>query len=1236
MIHRIVKKTKNSDAMAGIEKTGRAIAGYLPKPVELNQMQTPIRRILIVTIELLVGTLVIGAFLLGMFYYRLEKGAIDLNFIVPSIESAINEQLTDLSITIKSAYVGKNTHSAGVHFRLRDIVLHNKQGEAIATAPLAAVDLNGRALMWGRLAPSQMVFIKPTLDIAYNEDGGFSLSYSRITQSNDIIADLLKGGDNAKTSPGPDLIKTQPVAKLEIMKAVTAAFKEARSHRNTSSYLTQFGVRDATVKFANAGKHYSWKIPDFIIDVRHGNKTSLIRGFGKVGIGKASEQIKPWNLRFQTKQSDNTKNLQLDFGFKDITPASLHRLLPDFGVLKHFNIPFDGKVNAKLNDQGEIQSAFANIHLAAGNILVPWLDKSDAIDSVNFDIGQLKIAYTKNGRKLHILPSVFKWGKNRTIVTAVLEPDRLSGTPNKWSFTLKGSETRLAAQDFDLAPVIIDEWWVTGSIDSNTEKLEIAGLFLKAGNATINLKGYLNDFATSPGVFLHGKLSSISVPVLKRLWPRILAIDARKWVGEKILEGQVVSGDFKIAIPAGTLAKLSDNGDLAPHMVRLNLKLSDMLIKYRDGLIPLKIPDATLNVNGRQLSVAIPKGRIHLRKNSPLKLSHGSYTISDLREKDPQSDLSFRLEGQAQDLIRFINQPALKSARKTGYIANRIDGTLKGVVSMHIPLKDDLEFKDIGLNGNLRLTKMKSQKLFGDLSVDGGSINLKLSEKAIEADGGVVIKGIPVKINWQRIFGTRKTSQPPIRLSAILGKSSRRKLGLSKLNGFLKGDVPVVITASPSNEGTTAIQVRADLTNAKLSNSAIGWSKQPGTAAVLQFDVNKDKQDILNLRNFSLVGNQLVLEGMIALNGKDSRLHSFHFPKFSYNHINNMSVTGKRNAKGILEISAKIQNLDGRRLLRNQFFGNSKTKGKRHRKTNSSKTAIDYNFHADIGTIAGGKGAYVSGARIDIKQRDGQISWLDFKGRLNGQSMIAVLMEQKVGTKRILKAESTDAGTAFRMIGLYPNIQGGQLSLKVNLDAKSGKGNRGTLWVKDFFVINSQKISQDANSANAFQNDLINSSRARSKSRRPKIIRTKMQFDQLKAPFSFRDGQFILHNSYVNGPVIGATLRGKIDFRTETMRLGGTYVPLYGLNAAIGEIPVLSELLVGRKGEGVFGVTFAIEGPTAKPTVIVNPVSLLTPGVFRQIFDFNNTVKNQQFRKLPKKGRRNRRKRSQNGDNSYQ
>ena len=198
--------------------------------------------------------------------------------------------------------------------------------------------------MWGRFAPSQMVFIKPTLDIAYTKESGLSLSYPNALNSTDGIADLLKADTATNKAANTALNAPTTVTKLELMKAITAAFEEARSQSNTTSYLTQFGVRDATVRFSNEGTDYSWKIPDFIIDLKHSNKSSLIRGFGKVGIGAKSEQIKPWNIRFQTKQTDNTQDLQLDFGFKDVTPASLQRLLPNLSVLKHFNIPFDGKI----------------------------------------------------------------------------------------------------------------------------------------------------------------------------------------------------------------------------------------------------------------------------------------------------------------------------------------------------------------------------------------------------------------------------------------------------------------------------------------------------------------------------------------------------------------------------------------------------------------------------------------------------------------------------------------------------------------------------------------------------------------------------------------------------------------------------------------------------------------------------------------------------------------------------
>jgi hypothetical protein len=62
-------------------------------------------------------------------------------------------------------------------------------------------------------------------------------------------------------------------------------------------------------------------------------------------------------------------------------------------------------------------------------------------------------------------------------------------------------------------------------------------------------------------------------------------------------------------------------------------------------------------------------------------------------------------------------------------------------------------------------------------------------------------------------------------------------------------------------------------------------------------------------------------------------------------------------------------------------------------------------------------------------------------------------------------------------------------------------------------------------------------------------------------------------------------------------------VPLYGLNAALGNIPVLGGIFVGRQGEGLVGITFAIRGNLDDPDIMVNPMSVLTPGIFRQIFE---------------------------------
>ncbi len=62
------------------------------------------------------------------------------------------------------------------------------------------------------------------------------------------------------------------------------------------------------------------------------------------------------------------------------------------------------------------------------------------------------------------------------------------------------------------------------------------------------------------------------------------------------------------------------------------------------------------------------------------------------------------------------------------------------------------------------------------------------------------------------------------------------------------------------------------------------------------------------------------------------------------------------------------------------------------------------------------------------------------------------------------------------------------------------------------------------------------------------------------------------------------------------MTLEGTIVPFFSVNRVLEKIPLIGGILVGRKGEGLVGVTYNIKGEFGDPKISVDPASVLAPG----------------------------------------
>jgi hypothetical protein len=253
---------------------------------------------------------------------------------------------------------------------------------------------------------------------------------------------------------------------------------------------------------------------------------------------------------------------------------------------------------------------------------------------------------------------------------------------------------------------------------------------------------------------------------------------------------------------------------------------------------------------------------------------------------------------------------------------------------------------------------------------------------------------------------------------------------------------------------------------------------------------------------------------------------------------------------------------------------------------------------ADIGAVLGASDTTIRGVKLKMQKRAEQLTMLDLRGILDGGKPLSARLRQEPGKPRTFIAETSDAGQALKLIGFYSNMIDGVAELEVNLEGRGAAEKTGLLTIRNFRVLGDPIVSEVLQTTDGGRPAIDGGGRAQAK----RVVREQFEFERLRAPFSIGNGQLVLDNAHVTGPLVGATMRGKIDYKSQRVQLGGTYVPLSELNRSFAPIPLLGPLLTGPRGEGVLGITFAIEGPMAEPQVIVNPLSFVMPGIFREIF----------------------------------
>jgi hypothetical protein len=1122
-------------------------------------------------------------------YVRLLHGPVSLQAFNERIERGISAELGGFKADIDDAILtlGDNWR---VELRLTNLRITEPDGDLVASAPLAAVDLDPGSLLWMDASPQRVFFIEPKLSLFYSAESGLAMSFSQMSPASDVpptnAAPLSPPSDVPSASHTTAIAKTSDPSlppsfhRVDLGRAIAEMSSFARRGGLATSHLKEIGVRNATVVLDYGGTRSELSVAEGAIGLEAG----FISGAASINSARGL-----WMVSFRTDEPEPNA-LKVSATVRDLIPSTLAQALPHMSLLEMLDMPVAGDLTLDLSASGDFKSADLIIDAGHGKINLPSLGSAP----IEIDNARFKLGYDAGTHRIELTSSTITWGNSHVTLEGGMTRETQEGGAEAWHFGLNGLDGVLAAEEFGIAGLKLEGLTATGRAVPDDGFIELTRFSLKAGGSEFSANGEITSAGGTPSTRIDATTSPMALATLKALWPRAVASAARTWVGNHFTRGTVRSASLKILSgkfleQSGAAASANTGGHIS-----LAAEIGDAQMVPLPGGLPIEAPRATIRLEDSTLEVTVPDAVLVPSPTRQVPLKGVRFTVISQPFNDPIGELAFRSQTTLAALADVLNQSKLNLLGSEPLpIEDGVDGKVDGQVKITMPLVEGGS-ATARTEAKARITEIRGKPPGGRIELSGGSIDLDVSPIGVNASGQLIVNGVTAKIAVQRIFDAPPNMQPPLRLTAVLDNADRTQLKLD-VNHLIQGEMPIEITVGPGPTGEQLVHARADLTNAELIFKELAWRKPAGRAASLEFDVSASAPEKVELTNFKLVGDNVAIEGGMTLDA-ENEVREFTFPSFSLNVVSRLDVTGKLSNDRVWTIAAKGSTFDAKDQLRT-LLALGRTSDVDVKPLHPAK-GVD--LTASIDTVLGHSDVSMRNYKLKYSERQDQLIALEVQGTLDGGKPLSVVLKMEKDSRKIV-AESGDAGQAFKFSGFYPNLQGGKARLEVNLEGRGAAEKSGILWVDNFRVLGDPIISEVYSSA-----DVSGPAIDSTPSGQRRVNREVFDFERMKVPFSVGHGQFVLEDSYVRGQVLGASIRGKVDYTTQRINLGGTYVPLQGINSALCNIPLFGPIVSGLDCQGVFGITYAIQGPMSRPQVIVNPLSMLTPGIFRGIMEMTN------------------------------
>ncbi|MCK0138553.1 AsmA-like C-terminal region-containing protein [Aliiroseovarius sp. F47248L] len=880
-----------------------------------------------------------------------------------------------------------------------------------------------------------------------------------------------------------------------------------------------------------------------------------------------TEELAETVLGFRSVKGSSSARLTATF--KNARARDIAAQTPLLTFLGLVDAPISGALRTVIDDTGQVSGLAGTLEFGAGN-----LSPDPAAKPVKFTGGKVYLDYDPERERMNFAQASLQsdWGEIQADGHSYLR-GWAGGWPTELLGQLNVTHARISPPDVFESPLLLGQGSADFRLNLSPFRVDVGQFAITHDDTLATGSARIGIGSEGWSVAIDAAADHVSPEQVTAFWPLANGARTRIWARDNVTKGRFTDVNVAWRKEQGRSAHTA-----------LSAAFEGVTVRAVKEMVPIENASGQFTIDGRRLVVTADQGVLRpLDRNGNvagvLDAAGTSFVIPQMarRPEDPDAprppvpawvDLS--VSGPLKAALHLLDDKPFRIFRDTpdGAIGPDMAGgrvTLGGRIDIAMQPKVPRSAIDYRLAGTLSAIK-------SDTIVNGRLLELPFADLVVGTEGVSIsgqgrFSGVPVKGTWAQSFGGGTTSGR----STVTGEMTLDQAFLDAFSiglpaDSVTGSTTANYTVSLARGEAPRITLDAPLDGVGLSIAALGWSKSKGSKGALSLSGKLGSAPVIE--ELSLRAPGLDANGSVIMS-EGGGLVAAQFDRVTLGGWLDapVTLTGRGPGKPV-SVTVKGGIVD----MRKTTLGSGKGGG-------TGGQPVPISLLLDKLIIS--EGITITGFDGDFTQTGGGLNGT-FQGQIGaGPTIRGTAAPQPKGTA--FRITSKDAGGVLRASGVLKSARKGDMELILAPGGSKGVYD-GDLKIKNIDVHDAPAMAELLSAIS--------------------VVGLLQQLGGQGIPFTNVDARFRLdpdkvtiYEGAATGHSMGISMDGYYFLGSGQMDMQGVISPFYLVNSA-GRI-------FARKGEGLVGFNYTLKGTASDPKVGVNPLSLFTPGFFRDIFRRN-------------------------------